>query len=350
MRVVTAGVILALLAAPTVVAQGETRPAVWLKRPSAEDILGVWPVGALRKGLGGRAAISCTVTLQGALRDCRVVSEIPQGAGFGEAAMSLTPQLLLKPALANGAPVESRVELPVRFMKSEPAIGSYLKPATDTDFQPDRVMSNVPWRQAPSHADVLAAYPAKARSEKLGGRATLDCRLNKEGGLGGCELLREEPQNRGFGAAARALSKKFVGPTEDAEGRSTARVRTQVLFTFAPETLDMATPVIGRPRWTALPRGEDMVNAVPAQARQAGVLKARVVFGCTVGAGGELEGCKVLSEEPTGFGYGEATLALARIFRLAIWSDEGLPTVGGQVRVPIRFDLQDASAPAAPKP
>jgi TonB family protein len=350
MRVVTASMAFALLAAPTVVAQGETRPAVWLKRPSAEDILGVWPVGALRKGLGGRATISCTVTLQGALRDCRVVSESPQGAGFGGAAMSLTPQLLLKPALVNGAPVESRVELPVRFIESEPAIGSYLKPATDTDFQPDRVMSNVPWRQAPSHADVLAAYPERARSEKLGGRATLDCRLNKEGGLGGCELLREEPQNRGFGGAARALSKKFVGPTEDAEGRSTARVRTQVLFTFAPEMLDMATPVIGRPRWTALPRGEDMVSAVPAQARQAGVLKARVVIECAVGASGGLEACAVQSEEPAGLGYGEAAVTLSRRFGLAIWSDEGLPTVGGRVRIPIRFDVADAAAPPAPKP
>ncbi|WP_411288240.1 hypothetical protein [Phenylobacterium sp.] len=55
--------------------------------------------------------------------------------------------------------------------------------------------------------------------------------------------------------------------------------------------------------------------------------------------------CKAQSEDPAGLGYAGAALALARTFRLAVWSDEGLPTIVGTVRVPIRFDLDDVAKP-----
>jgi len=32
----------------------------------------------------------------------------------------------------------------------------------------------------------------------------------------------------------------------------------------------------------------------------------------------------------------------------SVWTDEGLPTVGGQVRVPLRFDLTEAMQGRAP--
>ncbi|HEX7948265.1 MAG TPA: hypothetical protein VF495_26605, partial [Phenylobacterium sp.] len=60
------------------------------------------------------------------------------------------------------------------------------------------------------------------------------------------------------------------------------------------------------------------------------------------GATGALEACTAASEEPAGLGYADAALALAKAFRLSVWTDEGLPTIGGVVRVPLRFDLQSA--------
>jgi protein TonB len=74
------------------------------------------------------------------------------------------------------------------------------------------------------------------------------------------------------------------------------------------------------------------------------VLKARVVMLCTVAANGGLENCSTQSEDPAGYGYGAAMLKLAPSFRLSLWSTEGLPTIGGRVSVPIRFDLSDAPA------
>src|SRR5438045_8179721 len=86
-------------------ASAQDRAANWLKPPSQQDLMGVWPASALKNGQGGKAVIGCTVTVQGALRDCQVVSEKPAGQGFGAAALTLSSQLMMKPALKAGAPV-----------------------------------------------------------------------------------------------------------------------------------------------------------------------------------------------------------------------------------------------------
>ena len=90
---------------------------------------------------------------------------------------------------------------------------------------------------------------------------------------------------------------------------------------------------------------EDFRAAFPPTARAAGVMQARVLLTCSVGAEGLLEGCKADSEEPKGYGYADAALRLSGAFRLDIWTAEGLPTVGAAVRVPIRFDMQVPAKP-----
>ncbi|MEO8114915.1 MAG: TonB family protein [Phenylobacterium sp.] len=323
-------------------------PPGWLRKPTAEDLMGVWPQSAMERGLGGKAVISCVVTTQGALRDCLVRSETPAGGGFGSAAIALTPQLLMKPATRNGAPVESRVEIPVNFPKPNLPTGSHMPGGGSmAPAFVDRAISDVPWSQAPSVADVAAAYPEKARADGVSGRATLDCLLTRAGGLSGCTTLREEPKGYAFPGAARVLARKFVGPTTDRDGKSLAGVHAQVLFAFAFDTLSGSEPAIGRPQWTALPRPADMLAVFPPAAEKAGVRKARVVMKCRVAEGGALADCRVESEEPAGFGYGAATYALVPTFRLSVWTDEGLPTIGGTVRVPIRFDFTEGP-PAKP--
>lgn len=326
-------------------AAAQDAPANWLKKPTAWDLMAVWPAKALKDGNGGRAVISCIVSLQGALRSCRVESETPVGAGFGGAALALAPQLLMTPARKNGQPVVSSVNIPITFPAPDKATGSHIRPATDDGFRRDRLIAKMPWKQAPSYAETLAAYPAKARTEKKAGFAALDCNITRAGGLSGCNIIREEPRGYGFGQAARSLATRFVGPATDSAGQSLERARTQVSFTFAPEALGATSPIIGRPNWTSIPQVGDLAAVIPAQARKAGVFKARVVMSCTVGPTGSLEACEAQSEDPAGLGYAGAALALARTFRLAVWSDEGLPTIGGTVRVPIRFDFDDVAKP-----
>ena len=323
-------------------------PADWLKQPSRQELMSVWPASAFKTGHGGKALLSCTVTAQGALRDCRVLSETPQGAGFGGAALTLSAQFAMKPATRAGRPVDSQVKVPIVFPDFDIPTGTRMRGQGMFAAIPDRVISGVRWSTAPSFSDVLAVYPEKARAAKISGRTTLDCLLAKDGTIGRCNVLQEDPASNGFGSAARKLAPKFVGPTADREGNSLAGAHVQIPFVFAAESLAGGPPLIGRPQWIELPRFEDMKQAFPAAAKQHGLMKARVVLSCTVATGGGLEGCTVESEDPAGHGIGKATAGLAGTFKLGVWAAEGLPTVGGTVRVPIRYDFTEEPAPARP--
>lgn len=332
------------------VAGAQDRPPDWLRRPTARDISALWPRKALDLGAGGKATIGCVVTVQGTLRACEVVAETPEGLGFGGAALALSTQFLMKPALKDGVAVESFVQFPIQFPRPEPATGSYLSPATASSFvNRQRVLTHVPWRQAPTVAEVLEAYPAKARLAKVGGAAVLDCSIKKDGGLSACRVMRETPEGLGFGNAARSLAPRFSAPTDNSEGDSVAGSHVHLSVTFAANGLDAPTPAIGRPEWTALPAVEDFAGVIPPAARRAGIYKARVVMTCAVVTGGGLDGCVSQSEDPPGLGYADAALKLARAFRMEVWTAEGLPVVGGTIRLPLRFDLEAAMA-AKPAP
>lgn len=337
----------ALCGPPAQAADPPNASADWLKKPNLQDIMAVWPAEALKRGLGGKALIACMVTVQGSLRACRVESETPAGAGFGGAALTLANQFLMRPARQDGVAVESTVRIPITFPRQGPETGS-LNRIPDNEVRGDPVYRRFPWTQAPSYAEMLAAYPAKARADKVGGLATLDCRLNKVGGIATCDVLGEEPKSYGFAAAAKTLTPRFVGPAVDPKGKSLARAHVIMAFAFPVTALDNSTLTIGRPEWAALPSPADFTAVIPAAARTAGVYQARVVMACTVGMKGALEGCEAQSEAPKGLGYAEAALRLSPAFRLSVWTDEGLPTVGGKVRVPLRFDLDEAMKAAKP--
>lgn len=348
-RLGLAPLILAALVAAPLSASAQDVGADWLKKPTQGDLVAVWPTQAMKKGKGGKALIACIVTAQGGLRDCRAVEESPLGAGFGAAGVTISAQFLMRPATHDGKPIESQVRIPLHWPDMPVRTGSYLnRREAPEDLRPDKVVSNVRWKHAPSFRDVLANYPEKARAAQVSGRATLDCVFNRDGGLSRCDVLQEFPKSQGFGSAARKLSPMFVGPTTDNSGASLAGVHVQLPFVFAAESLASAAPLIGRPQWASLPTGDDLVAAYPKDALKAGVMKARVVLSCTVVADGALSDCKVDSEDPAGYGMGKATLQLVPAFRLGIWTPEGLPSLGGVVRVPIRYDFSAELPPAKP--
>lgn len=337
--------------AGSALAQQKRTEADWLRKPTPQQLFAVWPTEAQKRGVNGRATIGCTVSKQGALFGCQVLSEEPAGMGFGTAAIALTPQFLMKPATVDGQPVESTVRMPINFTGlSSQVTGSHLSGGTDAlrGLPGRKVIADMPWKEAPAYADVAAAYPEKARAAGVGGRVTLSCRLSEEGRPGACDTVSEEPRGQGFNAAARRLLPKFRGPTEYSDGTPTAKSITQILFVFAPEMLDPARRIIGKPRWAALPTGDAMLAGYPRAAVEAGVRQARVTVSCAAGQGGILEDCKLEREEPTGLGFGAAGLELSKSFRIQPWTTEGLPTVGGQIRVPIRYVLPET--PDAPKP
>lgn len=60
-----------------------------------------YPPPARADRVEGRARISCTVTAEGRLTNCAVISEEPAGYGFGDAALRMSKGFKMKPT-ANG--------------------------------------------------------------------------------------------------------------------------------------------------------------------------------------------------------------------------------------------------------
>lgn len=306
----------------------------WAKRLRPEDILGVWPTAALKKGLAGKAAIKCKVSLQGGLFDCKVLSETPAGAGFGSAALLLVPQILMRPATIDGKPAVSDISIPITFQANGPVAADVIRPV---------VGAAIPWETAPTHADVVAAYPPKARAETVGGHVTLACSITNDARVTGCETLSEEPKGYGFAKAARSLAPKFKAPPIMKDGKPLRNVGIQLPVTFAIDMLADAKPVVGKPLWAATPSIAEFETAFPNPDGQARTV--RVMMQCVVQQGGWLGECTIVSEEPKGMGFGDRTLGLAGKFRMVAWSTEGLPIVGSRLNVPIRYEMINEPPP-----
>jgi len=313
----------------------------WLRKPTSEDLLAVYPTKALAEGRGGAATIDCMVSVQGALYGCAVMSESPAGEHFGDAAVALAPQFLMKPATLAGKPVVSSVGVPIKFVVPPGRRPELLAPTKGL------IAAAMAWPEAPSYAAVAAAYPAKARAAKLGGRATLNCEFARDGRLRNCDTITEEPKGEGFGSAAKVLARQFRAVPTLSDGKSIAGAGIQLPVVFDPAMLAAGTPVIGKAQWAGLP-GADETSAAFGKLKVDGA--ARVRLACVVQEGGSVTDCKVEQEDPAGQGVGAAALSLAPHFKLTTWTAEGLPTVGGTIQIPIRYELKaDAPLAAAPK-
>ena len=315
-------------------------PPAWVHKPTEHDLVAVWPKAAWAKRLGGHAVLSCLVSVQGAVFDCVAVSETPVGENFGAAAIALTPQFLMKPGSFKGEPTVTPVNIPIAFVMQAGAGG----PGDAGRITAPAAMA---WLQAPSYADMAEAYPKKAREGYLAGHVTVNCDIGSYGALLDCTTITEEPKGQGFGAAAHNLARKFKAPPTLA-GKSLAAAKVQLPFTFDPAILGDQKPAIGKPQWAALPNADQTAAAFAAVAKAGVNGTVRVMMVCTVQPGGSVSNCSVAREEPAGQGVGQAALSLAADFRISTWTTEGLPTVGGTVDIPLRYE--GAAKAAAPKP
>jgi TonB family protein len=317
----------------------------WLRKPTQRDLLAVYPTEAGRLAKDGKATINCLVSLQGALFDCTVISESPPGDHFGAAALALTPQFLMKPATLKGEPVVSAANIPINFKMPKGARPMPPLRRPDLDSNKGLVSPAMAWVEAPSYAALVAAYPAKAMEMHLGGRATLSCQFDRAGRLRNCVTITEEPKQKGFGNAAMSLTRQFRAPATIADGHSIEGISVQIPVVFDPVMMAASPPIVGKAQWAALPSAEE-TSAAFGKLKLDGT--ARVKLACVVVQGGGVTDCRVEQESPAGEGLGTAALSLAPHFKLTTWTVEGLPTVGGTINIPLRYELKDP-APAGAK-
>jgi TonB family protein len=313
-----------------------TKPE-WLRKPSGDDISNVWPAKAAQKGVGGKAVILCTVNVTGALRDCKVVSETPEGLGFGPAALMLAGSFQMKPRTVDGKPVEgSTVRIPLSFAGGYRASG------------PTRAGINEPvWIKAPSFADMAAAWP-KGAGDIAEGSANLRCTVMTTGYLKDCVRLAQLPVNKGFGDAAMSLAGRFqlfLAPEEAAKVKG-GLVNLPFRFLNPNQPVGQARKV-PNPRWTVTLRQDKVLALYPDIAADAGVKAGQGVADCLVAADGKLTDCKVARENPADLGFGPAAVAIAGVMQMNPWTDDGRPVDGARIRLPINFTQADEPAAKA---
>jgi protein TonB len=75
----------------------------------------VYPPLALRSGIEGTVYLELFINKEGYVLKAVVVQEIPEGKGFGEAAVAAFIGKKCKPAESDGKPVAVHIRYPVRF-------------------------------------------------------------------------------------------------------------------------------------------------------------------------------------------------------------------------------------------
>lgn len=283
-------------------------PPAWRIRPTTDQLQAVYPRAAQTGGKGGEALLSCKVTVQGVLADCKVESESPPGVGFGAAALALTPQFLMAPATRNGVPVESLMRLPLKWDHV---------PLPRSGGGRAMLSATASWAEAPTWDDVAAAYPAKARAAGVGGRSTVFCDFRLDGGLTVCRWMSVDPPGMDFEKAALALTKKFKLDARP------GRASLQIPIAFDPVMLSGGRRTVSYPTWLVTPSAQEIAAAFT------GLAGPRARLSCKVVTGGRLDACKVVSEQPAG--AGAKALGLMPLYRMSAWTSAGFPAVGGEV-------------------
>ena len=84
----------------------------WERRP--HDLASYFPRRALERGVQGEVVLDCLVSPRGSL-NCTIVSETPLNWGLGGAALRISRDYVMVPAMRDGRAVEGRYRMRVPF-------------------------------------------------------------------------------------------------------------------------------------------------------------------------------------------------------------------------------------------
>jgi len=98
--------------APAIIEPVVITDPVWVERPRNPERF--YPREAFMQEIAGEVVLDCDVGLNGRL-DCAIVSETPEGRGFGDAALRIAGAHIMRPPTRNGVPAPARYRMVVPF-------------------------------------------------------------------------------------------------------------------------------------------------------------------------------------------------------------------------------------------
>ena len=326
-------------AQPSLAGHTVTNPD-WLTKPSADELSRVWPVEAARKGVGGTAVVICHTTVEGQLDRCRIRSETPAGAGFGDAALLVTRYFSMRPQRVDGVPVGGAlVVIPMRFVNPG-------GPRPVPEGQTASLLSAPLWAATPTLAQVDAAFPKSEVGKADTVHVVLRCRIRRSGEPFDCETATAEPHNFAVTGAAYDLIKLFRLDATAYAGQPYWDYLVDLPLTLAAPGRAGAGQITD-PVWTRTIDPTKAQALFPPAAASAGLKKGRATVSCVVDHQGQLTECQAVSEDPPGLGFGAAAVSVASVMALNPWTPAGRPVDGDHIRIPLVLNLSP-DAPAAP--
>ena len=108
-------------AVETPVATAQEPPPADISRVTwAQHPIPMYPALAAADGIdGGTVILSCTVESDGRASGCTVLSETPEGVGFGDAALASMERARFSPRTVDGAAPNAKVRFTIRFRLAE---------------------------------------------------------------------------------------------------------------------------------------------------------------------------------------------------------------------------------------
>lgn len=255
-----------------------------------------YPEAANPMGIAGKVKAWLEVDAKGFVTSARVVSETPEGYGFGEAALAAARRWTFQPGKAGSFQIT---------MNFAPSDG---REALDLNALP----------QCPTPIErTQPIYPQKAENAGVTGIARIAVTIDPAGSVTDALIALEAPRAFGFGTAAqRAVRKWRFAP--GAAGMYLVEVR------FALSGGDVVQTGV---HWQDLPKLPEPLHRTPIAHPQGG----EVWIVVTLADDGSVINADAAKEEPAGSGLGAAVRN-----SLLLWRFE--PGQAGVYRLNLRVD------------
>lgn len=88
----------------------------WVSKPTGADLARLYPAQAAKSRTSGMALLECGVAVDGRLKACKVTSQAPVAAGFGDAALKLSERFQMSAQGLDGQPTANGlIRIPIKF-------------------------------------------------------------------------------------------------------------------------------------------------------------------------------------------------------------------------------------------